>query len=318
MFAYYEGGAALRARGARARRRPRRCSTLYNDQAAELLGLPPRASPRRLGRRARLPPRLCKCSAAERAARRRRRGARDPRPRARRRTISRPWPPEAQRGSRPPPVHSGRSRPCATTPSCMRVTGELETMRTLSDALRSQTHEFSNRLHTIVVADRAGPRRRGPPLRRRRARPRPAARRPGRGRRSTSPRSPPCCSARRRRRASARRSTSRRRRARHSGRSSRPGDLVTILGNLVDNALDAAAIRNRPRHRAAGRGYLGLGEGGDELVVEVSDSGPGIDYEARERVFGRGFSTKESDAFGRGIGLALVRQTVARLGGASS
>ena len=49
--------------------------------------------------------------------------------------------------------------------------------------------------------------------------------------------------------------------------------------------------------------------------MQVSDCGPGIDHDARERVFGRGYSTKETDALGRGIGLALVRQTVARLGG---
>ncbi|PPG10336.1 sensor histidine kinase, partial [Rathayibacter sp. AY1E8] len=48
-------------------------------------------------------------------------------------------------------------------------------------------------------------------------------------------------------------------------------------------------------------------------MVQVSDSGPGVASAAD--VFARGYSTKESDGFGRGIGLALVQQVVERLGG---
>lgn len=89
-----------------------------------------------------------------------------------------------------------------------------------------------------------------------------------------------------------------------------PGDLVTVLGNLIDNALDAAAS-SAPEREPWVEVYLGLAD--SDLVLQVSDSGPGVEEAAD--VFARGYSTKEADAFGRGIGLALVQQVVARLGG---
>lgn len=90
-------------------------------------------------------------------------------------------------------------------------------------------------------------------------------------------------------------------------------DLVTILGNLLDNALDAAAAGEAPRWvRLSGTRRP------DALVIEVWDSGGGVPIELRSRVFERGFSTKPEAIerpHGRGIGLALVDQTVRRLGG---
>ncbi len=94
-------------------------------------------------------------------------------------------------------------------------------------------------------------------------------------------------------------------------------DLVTILGNLVDNAVDAAS------EQAAGRGGQGTAasrpprarvtvtvraENG-ELLIRVHDTGPGIDPASAGEVFRRGWSTHGS---GRGLGLALVEQTVQR------
>jgi signal transduction histidine kinase len=49
-----------------------------------------------------------------------------------------------------------------------------------------------------------------------------------------------------------------------------------------------------------------------ELVLRVSDTGPGVDPEHAEAVFQRGFSTKPAGPGGRGLGLALVRQAVQR------
>jgi sensor histidine kinase regulating citrate/malate metabolism len=52
------------------------------------------------------------------------------------------------------------------------------------------------------------------------------------------------------------------------------------------------------------------------MVIEVRDSGPGLPPLAVDRAFRRGFSTKEEGSAGRrGIGLALVSQSVERLGG---
>lgn len=87
-------------------------------------------------------------------------------------------------------------------------------------------------------------------------------------------------------------------------------DLVTILGNLIDNAVDASLGGMNPRVTVTA-----LTDAGAELVLWVSDTGPGVDPDHTEAVFRRGFTTKPSGPGGRGLGLALVRQAVGRQGG---
>ncbi|MCB5294901.1 sensor histidine kinase [Arthrobacter sp. SO3] len=190
---------------------------------------------------------------------------------------------------------------------------ELETMRTLSDALRAQTHEHANRLHTIVslmelgrdsealdfatqdlelsqrltddlvssidepvlgaliMGKAAEAHERGVEL---------TLNTPGDG----------------------------------HGPSAVTGlavqDLVAILGNLLDNAIDAAAEAPAPKLVE-----LTVAASAGTLEITVEDSGPGIDPQAVEDIFRHGFSTKAPGPFGRGLGLALVRQAVQRLGG---
>lgn len=91
-----------------------------------------------------------------------------------------------------------------------------------------------------------------------------------------------------------------------SGTGIAPRDLVTVLGNLVDNALDAVAdaeARTVEVHLS-----------GDErtVVVRVGDSGPGLDDDAAGRVLDRGWTTKAQPGTGRGLGLALVGQVARR------
>ncbi|MFE1952887.1 ATP-binding protein [Streptomyces sp. NPDC059524] len=86
-------------------------------------------------------------------------------------------------------------------------------------------------------------------------------------------------------------------------------DLVTVLGNLVDNAVDAA--QGSPGARVTVTALTA----GEELVLRVADSGPGVDPAHADDVFERGWSTKPAGPGGRGLGLALVRQAVARGGG---
>ncbi|WP_104631158.1 ATP-binding protein [Streptomyces sp. MH60] len=92
-----------------------------------------------------------------------------------------------------------------------------------------------------------------------------------------------------------------------------PRGLVTIVGNLVDNALDAAA--GTPHARVE----VELRAEGRAATLTVRDTGPGIPADHRELVFTAGWSTKESPAHrGRGIGLSLVRRLAERQGGSAT
>jgi len=82
-------------------------------------------------------------------------------------------------------------------------------------------------------------------------------------------------------------------------------DLVTVLGNLVDNALDAVTGASWRRVDVV------LDGDADKLSVTVRDSGPGLDDEAAAHALERGWSTKAGGA-GRGVGLALVAQVARR------
>lgn len=89
-----------------------------------------------------------------------------------------------------------------------------------------------------------------------------------------------------------------------------PPGLVTIMGNLVDNALDAAAGSPHPAVE------VGLRAVDRTVVVTVADTGPGVPADRREDVFTEGWSTKEPPSHReRGIGLALVRRLAERHGG---
>lgn len=183
-----------------------------------------------------------------------------------------------------------------------QLAGEVETMRTLSDALRSQTHEFSNRLHTIVSLIELG---RGDEALRFAATELDVDQRLADSL-VASIEEPTLAALLLGKSAQARE------------RSVElvidvdpllgvvdvePRDLVTVLGNLVDNALDAATtgVRFTAVRETSGARF------------EVADDGPGVGDV--ERAFHRGFSTKRPGETGRGVGLALVRQAVSRAGG---
>ncbi len=84
--------------------------------------------------------------------------------------------------------------------------------------------------------------------------------------------------------------------------------LVLVLGNLVDNALDALRDQTDPK----GRLTVDIHEKGGTIVLRVEDNGPGIPFHMHDLIFRRGFSTKGE---GRGTGLHLVRQEMELLGG---
>lgn len=93
-------------------------------------------------------------------------------------------------------------------------------------------------------------------------------------------------------------------------------DLVMVLGNLVDNALDALSSLSA---NGAGKWIeVGVMQLDDEVQVVVRDSGPGVAPELAEEVFRHGFTTKAASHGERGIGLALIRRACLRRGGSVS
>ena len=197
-----------------------------------------------------------------------------------------------------------------------RLSGELESVRTLSDALRSQTHEYANQLHTVVSLLELGRTREAIEL------------------------------------IAQETETSQSLADDLVGASSEPAlaalllgkvaqaaecgvqlrlavddalgasalltsELVSVVGNLVDNAIDAAGgdSLNRGISPATITVHLSSDPAAGVVELTVADSGPGIDSDHLRLIFDRGFSTKAADASGRGFGLAVVRDILARRGG---
>jgi len=190
------------------------------------------------------------------------------------------------------------------------LTGELATMTTLSDALRSQAHEFANRLHTIVALIELG-------------RPEDAvelasnelALSQALADRLLSAVEEPVLLALLLGKAAQAGERGIRFEVdlpeRLAATGIDPRETITIVGNLIDNALDAASSTSAPEVDVA----IATREG--RLVIAVADSGEGP--AAGARVFDLGVTVKAGAASdpnrGQGIGLALVRQSVDRLGG---
>ncbi len=87
--------------------------------------------------------------------------------------------------------------------------------------------------------------------------------------------------------------------------------LLSIVGNLIDNAIDAAASGPGPASVT-----VRLVTCEETVTLEVSDTGPGVPEEFAARIFTDGFTTKSPEGRShRGIGLALVHRLVHRAGG---
>lgn len=97
--------------------------------------------------------------------------------------------------------------------------------------------------------------------------------------------------------------------------------LVTIVGNLIDNALDAMNMNlnnDRPRELEFGvftKPGTEADAGNGELLLTVRDTGCGIPDDIKDRIFEKGFSTKGT---GRGVGMYHTKQLVESLGGTIS
>ncbi|MBQ0039247.1 MAG: Spo0B domain-containing protein [Treponema sp.] len=84
--------------------------------------------------------------------------------------------------------------------------------------------------------------------------------------------------------------------------------LVTITGNLIDNALDSMNNSNNKTRELS----VGIFTTPAKLLILVQDSGTGIAEGFKEKIFDNGFSTKGT---GRGVGLFHTKQLIESLGG---
>jgi two-component system, CitB family, sensor kinase len=98
-----------------------------------------------------------------------------------------------------------------------------------------------------------------------------------------------------------------------SGRLVLPVDVTTVLGNLLDNAIDAVRLSDHPLKEVE----VELLQEDSTLHVTVVDSGSGVAPDFIEDLFTEGRTTKPDSGIpgGRGIGLALSRQISRALGG---
>lgn len=187
---------------------------------------------------------------------------------------------------------------------------ELEVVRALSDALRAQAHEYTNRLHTLFGLLRLGHqgeaetylgeliddplavehgddgRLRDPYIRGVLAAKNATASERGVHLRLSDESFVP-------------------------GRLTAPLDVVTILGNLLDNAIAAAATGGRQPAWVE----VSLVTQTERLDLIVADSGDGVPEDLRDTLFEPGITTNADDERAHGIGLALARQLTRRHGG---
>jgi two-component system CitB family sensor kinase len=192
----------------------------------------------------------------------------------------------------------------------VNLTDRLETVASMTDALRVQRHEFANRLHVTAGLLDAG---RVPDARGYLDDVLQASREPGgpsAGEHLTEPFLVSLVEAK------AAQAAERGVRLTVSpdslvrGVVSSPADVATVLANLVDNAVTAAVLGLPPRWVD-----VELLDDGDTLVVTVSDSGPGV-ADGSQVFSDIPRADLDPDAVhGRGIGLPLVRDIAARLGG---
>jgi sensor histidine kinase regulating citrate/malate metabolism len=192
-----------------------------------------------------------------------------------------------------------------------RLAGELESVRTLTEALQSQSHEYTNRLHTVVSLLELG-------------RPEEAIELiADQVERSQSLADDVLGAANQPAVAAlllgkvaqaAERGVELEVAVDEGLPDSRlsPVDLVSVVGNLVDNAIDAAAEGPGPSWV---RVTLTADRAEGMLELTVADSGGGVDPSVADRIYTRGFSTKPSGPTGRGFGLALVRELLESNGG---
>lgn len=188
------------------------------------------------------------------------------------------------------------------------LTSELDAVRALTDGLRAQRHEFSNRLHTIAGLLETGHHAEAVEYLHALSAPSVVA-----VDADTEAIRDPYLTAF----ISAKAATAAEKRVRLDigaeswvpGRVTAPVDVTTVVGNLLDNAIEAARLgATRPAWVE-----VVVAADGDTLHVSVADSGGGVANDLQDRVFTQGVSSRPGDQ--RGLGLAIARQAAQSVGG---
>lgn len=86
--------------------------------------------------------------------------------------------------------------------------------------------------------------------------------------------------------------------------------VVTILGNAIENSFEALSSWKERTRDPLVRVYIN--DENEKLIINVQDSGPGIKPDIKDHIFEDGFSTKGED---RGFGLALISRRIAFIEG---
>lgn len=86
--------------------------------------------------------------------------------------------------------------------------------------------------------------------------------------------------------------------------------LITVIGNLLDNAFDA--MNERVDYQAEKELMFGIYSRPGAVLITVDDTGTGICEKDMDHIFENGYSTKGN---GRGIGLYQVKSMVENFGG---
>lgn len=89
--------------------------------------------------------------------------------------------------------------------------------------------------------------------------------------------------------------------------------LVSMLGNILDNAFEATRLHRRTNKSARQSIKLTMSDYGHDLIFEIDDQGEGIPDSEKQRIFEKGVSTKTEK--GHGYGLYLVAEIINQLGG---
>ncbi|MBD2763432.1 GHKL domain-containing protein [Kocuria sp. cx-116] len=186
-----------------------------------------------------------------------------------------------------------------------RLSGELDTVRTMAAGLRAQTHEHANRMHTVVSLLEL---QRYPQALNFAASNLSMTR--DLGSRVTQSVADPYLSAL---------LLGKTAEAHERGvdlqvlahgeipvSSADPSEVVSVVGNLLDNAIDAAAS-NRHREEPAVEVELAPSERAGYVHLTVADTGPGVAPEVADSLFDRGVSTKPAGDSMRGVGLYLAQ-----------